>query len=544
MSGQGSLTKHQQEQISNVGEMFSSLDKLVRGFQLYEGKGALVERLLKDLFTKSSKALDDIITVRMTPVGPMLHGESVIGDSQPPKYLFQLFCDGIRELTFHPGLNEEELEAFVDVFLQDYTSSEDDMVTTLWKKDLRSIRYYAVDTLGMQAEEDASELSVQESQQLASSGEEGEEMTLSASDIRLLKAEDSLGWVRRCKAPAEATGAAKDIAEKIIEKIELSKDWKRFVAIALRVEGETEPMIINMVSSLVQQSSTDDLIAILESISDLAGEEIDTASSLLSSVLSRELLADLAPLFEENPQAFLAAFRRGLQLEGYESDGLVELLKSLPLGDAREELQQLLIDEGMDMTPFYLDSLTSEDTDIVCSALKALGKIGTGPALSAISKSLTNSLADIRIQALKALSGRYTAEARPALVKALNDTEEDIRLQALEILASSGERMIGSSLLGVVLSGDFGRRSELEQRAFIVALAKFPTPRVTGYYSDILSEKNLTRNKSIISKQKFVIEALEQMESPDAKGLLEQVGKSWFLPADLKEAANAAAAKK
>ena len=51
-------------------------------------------------------------------------------------------------------------------------------------------------------------------------------------------------------------------------------------------------------------------------------------------------------------------------------------------------------------------------------------------------------------------------------------------------------------------------------------------------------------NKSIILKQTFVIEALEQMESPDAKGLLEQVGKSWFLPADLKEAAKAAAAKK
>ena len=116
MSNHGSLTKYQQEQINNLSAFFGSLDKLVRGFQLYEGKGALVERLLQDTFSKATKALDDVITVKVTPVGPMLYGEALLGEGQTPKYLFRLFCDGVRELTFHPGITLEELDGFVDMF--------------------------------------------------------------------------------------------------------------------------------------------------------------------------------------------------------------------------------------------------------------------------------------------------------------------------------------------------------------------------------------------------------------------------------------------
>ena len=36
--------------------------------------------------------------------------------------------------------------------------------------------------------------------QLSSTELEGEDMTLSSSDIRLLKAEEKLNWVRRCRS--------------------------------------------------------------------------------------------------------------------------------------------------------------------------------------------------------------------------------------------------------------------------------------------------------------------------------------------------------
>ena len=154
-------------------------------------------------------------------------------------------------------------------------------------------------------------------------------------------------------------------------------------------------------------------------------------------------------------------------------------------------------------------------------------------------------MADVRFQALKSLDGRYTPEARGGLVKALNDTEENIRLTALQVLADSNDRMIGSSILGIAQSADFSKKTSEEQEAVILALSKFPTTRIIGFFSDVLNEKNLTRNKKIVSKQKFVIGALAKMESPDANNLLLQASKSWFLPSDLKvEARNAAKAER
>ena len=158
-------------------------------------------------------------------------------------------------------------------------------------------------------------------------------MTLSASDIRLLKAQDSLGWVRRCKAPSSSEDS--ELSEKLAGHLIHEGHWKRFVAIALRVEGDTQPMIINMVESLLMQNQSEELIEILDSISDLAAQEIDTASSLLSSVLSKDMLSALAPAFVEDSKSFMTAFERALNLEGYEPEGLVELLKSLPIGSAR-----------------------------------------------------------------------------------------------------------------------------------------------------------------------------------------------------------------
>ena len=186
-----SLTKKEEEQIAKMSTFFNSLDKLIRGIQMYEGKGSLVERLLLDLYKKTRETIVEDITVKMTPIGPMILGRPLIEDSQNPKYLFQLFCDGVRELTFKPDVPKEEIVGLCEVLNGDYTSTQDDMVTTLWKKEFKYIRYYAVDTLGVEADESTDMIGARQEKQLSSSGSDGEDMTLSSSDIRLLKSEDN-----------------------------------------------------------------------------------------------------------------------------------------------------------------------------------------------------------------------------------------------------------------------------------------------------------------------------------------------------------------
>ena len=110
------LTKEEEDLLQRVGCMFGSLDKLIRGMKLYEGKGPLVERLLKDTMKKSEMVLTDKdITTKITPVGAMFLNQPLSDSASPPKYLFKLYCDGVRELSFRPGVNEEELLKLANV---------------------------------------------------------------------------------------------------------------------------------------------------------------------------------------------------------------------------------------------------------------------------------------------------------------------------------------------------------------------------------------------------------------------------------------------
>ena len=95
----------------------ATLDKVVRGMRLYEGKGALIERLMTDLEVQLNSLLEGgEITTRVTPIG-LVYGTKPLAASgeKTPRYLFRLFCDGVRELTFLPGVELTELVELVDI---------------------------------------------------------------------------------------------------------------------------------------------------------------------------------------------------------------------------------------------------------------------------------------------------------------------------------------------------------------------------------------------------------------------------------------------
>ena len=138
------------------------------------------------------------------------------------------------------------------------------------------------------------------------------------------------------------------------------------------------------------------------------------------------------------------------------------------------------------------------------------------------------------------MNEKYTEKARRSLVKALKDPDRDIRLGALSILRNSGDRFVGSSLLGVMRTPEFHGKDEVEQSQLFMALSCFPSPPTIEYLNQILNEKNITRSGKVIQQQKLAIEALGKMASPDSLAALESVSKKWFLPGPVKDAAKEA----
>jgi len=138
-------TAEEIELIKKSALFFVGLDKLVRGIKLYEGKGSLVEQLLKDAYSRASDLFVQEQTYKITPVGPMIHSEVLSEEGKNPSYLFQLYCDGVRELSFTTKLTQDELFSLALTFYGGDASEEEDLVTPDSPKRRTHIRFPDVD---------------------------------------------------------------------------------------------------------------------------------------------------------------------------------------------------------------------------------------------------------------------------------------------------------------------------------------------------------------------------------------------------------------
>ena len=527
-------TAEELEAIKKSGLFFVGLDKLVRGIKLYEGKGALVEQLLKDGYLKAKDAFTQEYTYKITPVGPMLYSEPLSEEGKNPDYLFQLYCDGVRELSFLPSLTQEEFLGLAMTFYGEGRSEEDDYVTAIWKREFKSIRYYAVDTLGIQVEEENQDVDMlaARSEQLASQ-QEGAEMTLSSSDLRLLRSEDSLAWVQKCSSPAYATGQIRSLADKISHHDPTA--LKRFVAIALEVSQEQENSTILLRAlweAFVKKEDTIQATSMLETLQEL-GKSLPTAQTCLKECFSGDL-STFPPLLEKDPK-LLHCVEMLLDIPNFDRERLVLLLKEMSIGSARDSLLSALSKSGADMTEFFLDNLKSDKEDIVLDAIRALGTIGSQAALLALGDALGHHVGQIRQEALSAIGERYIPELQRPLTRLLKDPDADLREKALQLLEQCEERSFGSALLGVVKEPDCIKKPIEEQERLFHSLARFPNASTMSFFRGILSDKNITRSSIVQRRQLIVVDVLKSIQTDDAISMLEQQSKSWFLAGSVKE---------
>jgi len=222
---------------------------------------------------------------------------------------------------------------------------------------------------------------------------------------------------------------------------------------------------------------------------------------------------------------------------------LLKLLTAVPPGPAEVALQEVLADSGLDLTPYYLRRLESEDETEILTAIGALGRVGSPDAIQALCTALGSTLTSVRRGALEALQGKYHENARVALGRVLRDPDKDNRLLAFRILSGSGDARVCWSLLSFAQKPDFMQADHDEQKAVYSALAAFRDKRTLGHFSEVLADRNLTRNKEVVSRQTIVVDALSEMATPEAREVLERFKGKWHLPKTVKQSIDSVLAR-
>lgn len=524
-----------------LGDFFVALEKAIRADRMYRSQGEIVARLNAELLRRAQAvARDEPVTARVASVGILYDGQPVTPADERTAYLFQLYCDGVRELTFLPGLTEPEVRSLVTVFKADIRDSDEDLVTLLWRQGLEHIRYYAVDSYAGGGGGEEADLATRRAKaQLDRDGSGDVELALSSGDLRVLRTVDLLDWVREAAAPASPDASEQALAEKVRDAWDRAASPRRFLAVALRAVAHAnqsegaDGLVLGVFDAMLAASDAEGVGACLEAVAPTAATAPAAIGALRDRMLDASRIPRLAALLDRSPDPLLAPL---MALEPVARPALVGLLTSIPSGATEERLQQALGAAGVDLTPYYARRIQSDDTQEVLGAIAALGRIGSDAAMNALGVSLSSTLTAVRRAALEAMQGRYDPTRRVQLSRCLKDPDSDNRLLALNIIASSGDPRMCWAIMSLAEDASFQRMPPDEQRAIYRAMGTFKDDRTLTHFRKLLAEKNLTRSKPVAARQEMVVEALALMGTESAQQLAREFQGKWHLPRTVNDA--------
>src|ERR1700739_3709407 len=140
----------EKEELKSVKEVVQYLTKTAKTFKIYLPNNPIHQKFLHDLSEHFTVHLQEYGTLRFkVKQYELLYGNEVVYENpnRLESLAFCLFVDGMREISFHPGLSKEELMSFLEVLgkISDAKGTDDDVVTLLWEKKFCHITYLIVE---------------------------------------------------------------------------------------------------------------------------------------------------------------------------------------------------------------------------------------------------------------------------------------------------------------------------------------------------------------------------------------------------------------
>ncbi len=133
-----------------AAQFVAALSKAARSFTLYAPDNAVVRQFLADYQARAADATrGGELVLEVRPFEMLRDGEAVYREEDRERSLaFRLFRDGVRRLSFRPGVPWTELLAFLEILAVRYVGirqQEEDVVTLLRKGAFQGIGFTAVE---------------------------------------------------------------------------------------------------------------------------------------------------------------------------------------------------------------------------------------------------------------------------------------------------------------------------------------------------------------------------------------------------------------
>ena len=465
---------------------------------------------------------------------------------------FFLYKDGLRELRFMEGLEEWEIQGFLDIVKRgdQINKMEEDLVTMIWERDFVHIRYRAtdefLDEVPVIIPENIDQFrkhltfeplghQVYDDYVVNEAGEEVnyyETMAKSSSSSSL-----SVNRNVYLLTPEELEGLRKEVETEASPISLFNIIDILFEIMALEKKPEPYRDSINVLSKLLDalltlgefQRATDLLsrLYIILKTYDLQGWQAKAIQQLAESAGDEQRIEKIGKVLERREGVRLEEVGGYLKLLPSNSlQPLMKVLGELSNPKARRTVCDAVCQIGKDQIDRILPFMEDRRWYLVRNVVYILGRIGKEAAIPSIQKALSHREMRVRREGVHSLGFIGGSKAFNLLVKALQDPDMRVRCGAALNLGKVGRKNSLVYLGELIQSKDFHRKEPAEKKALFDAVGIAGSNEALPMLQKLLMKRTWFRRRRAEDSREGAAGALALIGTREAKSVLELGQKS------------------
>ena len=518
------------------------LSKGIRATQLYLPNNPVYQRAVDNIraaFRQIWQATDDLVF----DVGETeLRWEDNVVYSQDQRnesIAWTLFKDGVRSLTFRPGVEETEIVRFLGVLQQArnlQADAPDDLLTLLWAQDFQFVAY----TFRELATENAVPIEKGETIPSAPPTQIQHRVQEEAPPKREgLVSIDDFDTTLYFLEDGEVDYLKKDVDREYSQDLRRNVLSMLFDLLELQTYGTVRAELISITENFIPYllGAGDfrsvayilrETRAILQRAREIIPEHRKTLEGLPSRLSQRDALSQLLqsldeaamhPTEEELAELFQELSPEALPtLMGWIGKLHNERVKDL-VQAAAARLAQANAGE-------VLKALGSEDSAAQLEMVKLAGRLKLLGAPDGMEPLLASGDRALKLAVVEALTAIASPSALRLLERAIDDSDRDVRIAAVRFLASRGYRN-AAARVETIVSGSKLRNADLtEKMAFFEAFGALSGDAGVEYLDAVLNGKGFLGRREDSELRACAAIALGRISTPNAASSLRKASSS------------------
>ena len=556
--------------VKMAADVLQSLSKAIKALKLYPDNSPVKHKFISDLTAKFTKFLEEYGDLALTvkQFDMLYQGEVVYTQTVKEESIaFRFFGDGIREVIFSEKLDEQEILNFINVIQggKGRDVEDDDIVTMMWEKDFKNIRYVVIEDGGGGEEEGEGGEGVGGGRGGGESESEKEKQqpeTTASAAVRsgepLKNAHKAETGQNQAQAETQAETILKSTAvefeiEQIygkpfdeiftltteeIEKIKQEMDREAKVDLVLELldilflileveesaDSYSEMMtyIVKAVKTMIVSGDYKNAIAVLTRIKDISNAE--AAIGVTDALEDEEFLQQLTQSLNMNKTDNIDELFTILTMFNKKSIiPLTNMLASLEQMKSRRIVCDALAVLAKDNLDTLLKRLQDDNWFMVRNVVYVLGRIGDTKVTNHLKRVKDHREPRVRKEIIHTLSEIKSDDAKNLLVSYLNDSDNTVRVSALKRLVSMEHRNAVPNILNIISSETFETKENYEKRELFEALAVLGYKEQLPYLKELLMKKSRLFGRSKVDELRILSAyALRKMNIPEAMDIMRE----------------------